>query len=196
MTRKLVAIIVALQIGSYQNDTFACDQLNLQVTGQLSESSPALSKASDGSSELSNFYDVPLDLLGIEGEQARLVFTRTLPSIWRVDVQLSDLEPLTSAPTILTRSAATLIEFSEDGKQTAEQTIVIFPSGGSSKKNNTSVTIALRDFTRSKNNTTFKQDYFIDPEAECVEPRKIISVKTKPDNVRDELNPYLPGDKQ
>ena len=195
MIRKLYVIIpLVLLSGACVYSAKACDQLNLKITGQMPKS---FAMESNKNELQRGIFNISLSSLGIKGEQARLVFTHTTKDRWRVDVQMSELENLASMPNIFTRPAATILDFSQNGSQTAEQHLVLYPTGGILQKNGTSVIITLSGFTidSNVNEPSFSEEHTIDSNVTCIEPRKIISIKTKPDSVRDELNPYLPGER-
>lgn len=194
MLRLLTIITIGLHVFSYLNPSFACEQLNLHLSGQLKEETSILSKHNDATKGLSSVYNLPLKVLGIMNEQARLVFTKTADRIWRVDIQMDVHEKFNSAPNILDRPAATILEFSEEGKQLNSQSLMVFPMGGGSMgKFGTSVLIELDNFELGKN-TNLVEEYFLDDKAICAESRTIVSIKTEPNEERDELNPFLPNE--
>ncbi|MCB0319270.1 MAG: hypothetical protein KDD60_00010 [Bdellovibrionales bacterium] len=177
------------------NPAFACDELEVHLSGVLARNAaiydqtrPTIRRSDSG------VYNVPLDRLGVKGEKLALLFTRSSENTWRVDV-LSDASGRIDLNVgIKNSSAATLLDFDEEGNQVSSQEVEFYPLGGLNGKVGSRVRIALTSFRLTEGENAFSEELYVDNEAACFEPAKIISVKSKADSVRDELNPYGPGE--
>lgn len=192
--RFIVTLIISLLLSA---PAIACDRLDIILGGEVPDDAPVVSQIeSTRDSTLVPLYPLPLTAIGINNVQAALAFTRTGHSVWRIDMltDASGMDLRSSQSAI--RPAATFLDFDENGEQVGEQFVALYPSSVAERRGNT-VVIVLRGFrVSSTHSAQFVVDHYVDTKSQCMEARKITAIKTAPDEQRDELNPFAPGEVQ